>query len=353
MSSATDTTSTTGGPHSAERFSGLETEEMKLAGSSLLFPSDSDFEFELTAFENEAGSPFPGKEGFVLTFQAHSKSSKTLPAPCAVGGLCNLTEACLKSFTEIYLPAKEQRKLGIEAPPEMKWPGVHAFWTCPKCSAKSKVGGSYYLIFYSILQVQVQATSSAVPFAHAHAARVGLRFMCTNCMFDICQGNKIPKNLERVGLEPDMTVFEILGYGNVPVFFPGGKMASSQNEDELLTAWHLYYGTLRRSYVPALEAAFCQEIGLIGGEPLFKEMMAARGISAPCEQQQQQQTLDPKEVKKRAKDMNEAGICFVCRKENSKNKCSRCKTVSYCGTGCQRKDWKRHKMVECIPPDPK
>jgi hypothetical protein len=311
---------------------------MKKTGSSLLFPSDSDFEFELTAFENSnaGGTAFPRKEGFLLTFRAYSKFSKTLQAPCAVGGLCKLTEACLKNFTEIHLPAKEQRKLGLKAP-EMKWPDVEAFLTCPKCSAKSKVGGSYYLIFYSILQLQ----DTAVPFVHA--SRVALRLMCANCMFGICQGDKIPKNLERVGLEPDLTVFECLGHGNVPIFFQGGRMVSSQNEEELLTAWRLYWSVLRLSFLPSLEAAFCQEIGR-AGKSLLVEMKTA-GLS-PTER-----LLSPKEREKRAKDMNKAGICFVCRKENSKNKCSRCKKVSYCGTACQRKDWKRHKIAECIPPD--
>jgi hypothetical protein len=338
MSSASGATAR--GPHSAERFSGLETHEMKKTGSTLLFPSDSDFEFELTAFENAnaGGTVFPvGKEGFLLTFRAYSKFSKTLQAPCAVGGVCNLTEACLKNFTEIHLPAKEQRKLGLKAP-ALKWPGVDAFLTCPKCAAKSKVGGSYYLIFYSMLQLQ----DTAVPFVHA--SRIAARLMCTNCMFDICQGDKIPKNLERVGLEPDLTVFECLGHGNVPVFFQGGKMVTSHNEEELLTAWRLYWSVLRLSYLPALEKALGQEISLTG-RSLLKEMMGVRGISTT------EQTL--KGVKKRAKDMTKAGICFVCRKENSKNKCSRCKKVSYCGTGCQRKDWKRHKIAECVPPDGK
>jgi hypothetical protein len=339
MSSASGATPR--GPHSAERFSGLEIEEMKKTGSTLLFPSDSDFEFELTAFKNSnaGGSAFPSKEGFLLTFRAHSKFSKTLQAPCAIGGLCNLTEACLKNFTEIHLPAKEQRKLGLK-PPEMKWPNVDAFLTCPKCAAKAKVGGSYYLIFYSMLQLQ----NTAAPFVLS--SRVATRLMCTNCMFGICQGEKIPKNLARVGLETDMTVFECLGHGNVPIFFQGGRMVTSHNEEEVLTAWRLYWSVLRLSFLPALEAKFGQEIQM-AGQALLTEMRAAGGIST------NKQTLAPKEVKKRAKDMNKAGICFVCKKGDSKNKCARCKKVSYCGTGCQRKDWKRHKLAECIPPDGK
>jgi hypothetical protein len=100
-----------------------------------LFPSDSDFEFELTEFKiaaNVGGTQFPGKEGFLLTFRAYSKLSKTLQAPFAVGGLYSLTEAYLKDFTEIHLPAKEQRKLGRTHAPEMNWPGVDALLTCPK-----------------------------------------------------------------------------------------------------------------------------------------------------------------------------------------------------------------------------
>jgi hypothetical protein len=43
--------SAAGGPHSAERWSGLETEEMRATGSTLLFPSDSKVRFELNEFD--------------------------------------------------------------------------------------------------------------------------------------------------------------------------------------------------------------------------------------------------------------------------------------------------------------
>jgi hypothetical protein len=341
MSAASGTTAR--GPHSAERFSGLETDEMKRIGSSLLFPSDSVFEFELTAFRNatafenaNAGSTvFPGKEGFLLTFRAYSKFSKTLQAPCAVGGLCKLTEACLKKYTEIHLPAKEQRKLGLKAP-VLKWPGVDAFLTCPKCSIKSKVGGSYFLIFYSMLQLH----ATADPFVAA--SRVAARLMCINCMFDICQGNKIPKNLERAGLEPDLTVFTCLGGPGIPVFVQGGGTLLGNNED-LVTAWRLYWSVLKLSYYSSMEDILGPEI-LQAGASLYKEILAVHGRGMNAEQ-------TPKEQKKRVKDMTKAGICFVCKKENSERLCSRCKKVSYCGTGCQRKDWNRHKIAECIPQD--
>lgn len=31
-------------------------------------------------------------------------------------------------------------------------------------------------------------------------------------------------------------------------------------------------------------------------------------------------------------------------------RCSQCKKVFYCGVDCQRKDWSRHKIVQCRPP---
>lgn len=36
--------------------------------------------------------------------------------------------------------------------------------------------------------------------------------------------------------------------------------------------------------------------------------------------------------------------CEVCKKETS-NKCSRCRTIYYCGAECQRVDWKCHKTT--------
>jgi hypothetical protein len=39
--------------------------------------------------------------------------------------------------------------------------------------------------------------------------------------------------------------------------------------------------------------------------------------------------------------------CLLCSKEAA-NKCGRCKTVWYCGTECQKADWKHHKVL-CQP----
>ena len=39
-------------------------------------------------------------------------------------------------------------------------------------------------------------------------------------------------------------------------------------------------------------------------------------------------------------------LCFVCN-QPSKMKCSRCRSVSYCSTICQRSDWKTHK-TNCV-----
>jgi hypothetical protein len=41
----------------------------------------------------------------------------------------------------------------------------------------------------------------------------------------------------------------------------------------------------------------------------------------------------------------EMTACKVCYKVEGAQKCARCRTVSYCGKECQKKDWKRHKPV--------
>ena len=40
--------------------------------------------------------------------------------------------------------------------------------------------------------------------------------------------------------------------------------------------------------------------------------------------------------------------CAVCGITAGLNRCRRCLKVAYCGPECQRKDWKRHKVEECI-----
>ena len=41
----------------------------------------------------------------------------------------------------------------------------------------------------------------------------------------------------------------------------------------------------------------------------------------------------------------ERGVCEVCEKMEGTKRCGGCKTVSYCGAECQKKDWKRHKRA--------
>ena len=41
-------------------------------------------------------------------------------------------------------------------------------------------------------------------------------------------------------------------------------------------------------------------------------------------------------------------ICFVCNKSQSKFRCGRCHSITYCGGECQKKDLKRHKK-NCSP----
>jgi len=47
-------------------------------------------------------------------------------------------------------------------------------------------------------------------------------------------------------------------------------------------------------------------------------------------------------------DTNYTGrACSNCGKLNCTLQCSQCKSVSYCSKDCQRKDWPRHKKVDC------
>lgn len=39
--------------------------------------------------------------------------------------------------------------------------------------------------------------------------------------------------------------------------------------------------------------------------------------------------------------------CSYCNKENAAKKCSKCHSVHYCDTNCQRKDWEVHKLRCC------
>lgn len=53
-------------------------------------------------------------------------------------------------------------------------------------------------------------------------------------------------------------------------------------------------------------------------------------------------------AEKLLKDAKESlDICLVCS-EKSTSSCGKCKKARYCSKECQRKDWPRHKKIECI-----
>jgi hypothetical protein len=323
------------GLHSADRWSGLETMEMREIGSTLLFPTDSDFQFELKEFEGEeerfkndvSGSD---RKGFLMVFRAHSTDSKTLRSPCVVAGKCKLTKACLKEFTEINLPAKEQRKIGRTTYTQLNWPGVQGFLTCPKCAQKAKVGGDYSLIFYTMAQLQ----ATAVPFAIG--TRIAARLMCIQCMNQISRG-KTPKNTEICGAGAGDPVRMYFESTSIYIFF---RDAVRLPMNEPAKASKLY-GNFVKQFQSSLESFFSPEI-CKAGSAFFQE---TRGLAPTL------MFPDEDMLKKRARDLRKANLCFVCQKEGSILRCSRCSKVTYCGRDCQRKDWKRHKICECVPPD--
>lgn len=51
---------------------------------------------------------------------------------------------------------------------------------------------------------------------------------------------------------------------------------------------------------------------------------------------------EEEKAEKKAED-----TCRVCKKENVKSKCAKCKKIYYCSRDCQIKDWKEHKLVCC------
>jgi hypothetical protein len=303
---------------------------MRVAGSTLLFPSDSKVRFELKEFDGCVIGSLAQPKSFVLVFRAHSALSKTLRAPCSVVGKCILTEACVKEMTEIHLSSKEQRKIGRASYSHMTWPDVNAFLTCPVCGVKNTVGGPYYMIFYSMAQLQ----TTAVPFALA--GRRAVRLMCMGCMYHISR-NQVPTNTEIV-LGPGVLVQEYLEATSVTSFFRNGL----SKVHETLTARRLYYLWLLESpeLSASVENAFVVEICALVNS-LHEEM--AGGM-------QHAEMPGRRELKRQAKAKVETGLCLVCKKANSKSVCSICKRAVYCGKDCQRKDWKRHKIVECVPP---
>lgn len=312
---------------------------MTRIGCSLLFPSDSEFQFELVEFEGkhpdgpQAG--IGGRNGYLLVFRAKSTHSKTLEVPCVIACKCLFTKDCLKEFTQIHLPRKEQEKRQRACYSELTWPGLISQLTCPTCARKAKVGETYYLVFYTMLQY----LSSAMP--HVLAARVSARFVCINCMNSMVR-MKVPKNSELLA-GPNFPVRAYLDSceTTVPIFMRNGRVIAIKDVKRA-SPLHTHFVM---GFMPSMETLFCEEIREKGGK-LLQELVSG---SCVIPTYYHNSKASRKEVKKTLKEVRKKGRCWVCKKEGADESCSLCHKPYYCSRSCQVIDWKRHKISECVP----
>jgi len=330
----------------AERWSGLETKPMRMVGSTLLYPIGADFSFQFLKFNNTSTTTTPSslspssfrrtfssstsihQQASLLVFRSNSRSKKTLNSPCVVAGKCTLTPLCLEEFTESMMSASQKRRSGRWCFGELEWPDVQACLTCPVCTARQKVGGTYMMIFYTLMQIH----TSSKPFALG--SNVFCRLMCLDCM-EMISYNKLPEGNERHGGSTWTVQKYLINSDLIPIFGPNGKGLKA--EQDMRARNILHYWQIKSGLWDAMEDYL--------GSELYKEarvmsnglrrLIHAQGNMSSQHIQQSIGLPSPS-----------ARICFFCSRRNSKLVCV-CKKAIYCSKDCGKNDWLRHQAAEC------
>jgi hypothetical protein len=55
--------------------------------------------------------------------------------------------------------------------------------------------------------------------------------------------------------------------------------------------------------------------------------------------------VEPESTNEKRGEGNLKNLCENCLKDDCKNKCGSCKSVYYCSTECQKKNWEKHKLI--------
>jgi MYND finger len=369
----------------ALRWSGHETKAMKAVKSSLLFPSDAQYDVLIKDTESVPQDvdpnicpPFllemvrgvPPKTAFgVIQIQVTSKSHACLPVLCTLAATCFYSPLDHEQFSEELSSRQEYRRLTkhrtSQPMSQYDWPvGIQPLECCPVCGQNAqppstRAGSKRYLLFYPISQ-QLGAPQNGIS-CPLIVSRIISRLVCMTCL-DTVLADKIPSTVDHHAVYQS--------------HFRGRPILQSLRELSALP-FVQRSGIILQDH-PNIQDAFVMQyvwkiLGLFRAleareSALFSEKMAhfapasetvslgiindgrtSRSISSNGEQQQrqgsQQQHLVPG-----PKRFNWEKKCLVCLKVDPSNHCcSRCHWAVYCSKACQKKDWKRHKVVDCKP----
>lgn len=314
------------------RFSGLETKGMKKLGSSLLLPVECKVEFKtlwlkpdsnLIVPDSEAPDrlvDFPGSGVVTMNCVDQQQNHRNV---LIVAGKCRFNQADYKDFKHMLRAYKEARQQGLGRNSDLAWPNVEGFQLCPVCATQNQPGKrtKCYMVFSLLTQQVLSDKACAISYCRAFSGfRLCPQLVCVECFENIIASETFTDSNEVVASEINrmagMPLYAWASASLAGVYVDSGK---------LLSAWPLYQKWTNTGIYHSLYNTIREreaELLLVGvGKEVLKEADAS------------------------------ATDCLLCKtKLGSSNvlECSKCKIAVYCSEECQKKDWKRHQLIDCV-----
>ena len=280
-----------------------------------LFPKSADYRIRF----KELQSASKNSTAKVLVLQAKCKASSSgstlqrVHPPCVLAGKCTLTATCL-----LIQQRNRQRN-------QISW--SNHYQSCPRCSTKLPLESSCYLLFYPVVNVDLETTPYSI------ASHVTPRLICPRCMAHIASrqqktgsnSNNSNNNTVRWG------AMEYLDGNRIPIF----------GETHSISLQCRMSASVLQQYWETATGSLWQRV---------EEYLTGYAYQQAMEQ------LRSSKVHHRVRRdgfLLEARhrICQACHKPDAKLLCA-CRTVIYCSKECAENDWKQHHALECSQCDP-
>ena len=361
---------------SRPEWSGLETQPMKDARSSLVIPKMRTYEPRIKTLPRQTvqvlqdpglskDRGFIGEGGFEVDFKGCTMmqfeplvddSSQMMPVTMTVGGFCNFTRDSYKHFQILMRTKEESKQLKLVSNGDFEWPNVDCMLVCPFCGKSATVpnpsdteGDSYWMLFYPLAQVVVQKGSKLTL-----GLRTVCRLACIECMETFLEGmlmveKKSPMSDNRrrpSTIAFSLTAAEMLQEAGTVSFLQDSppRPASMPNVDDEIDAWSLYCLWEHSGAWEALQIDYRRVMA--------RSMLAKSKLPAPSSAPIVSKPADQFKAKERygRKCGNK-----MCKRVHGKRDtetgdivrltvlCDRCKSAFYCSKTCRKAAADHHK----------
>jgi len=312
-----------------QRWSGLESDAMKLQGCSLLVPHDVYYEagpVNLAPQRIQIGVDkfvdFPGGQPVRVVANskkcnppddskvtASSSEGRVLPLFMVIAGKVRFTNDDKSLFTLTMMSKDDAKRMGLPVNNnKFDWPDVRALTLCPICASEQQPGKEYWMVLHHLQQVQMETFS--------FVSRQIPRLMCCDCF-----ENMWPIMVQGGGMRQEHAL--TLNPGFPVAGFPVPKGVKSAGDNFQVWECSGMYAAIDMKMRTQTTADFNSAVS--GGDLHMAD------------------SYDKKDPRI---DTRAEGACLYCSriKEGGNHSCSQCKVAKYCSRDHQRLDWKRHRI---------